>query len=152
MFEFRLRHGRMCPQVGSEPRFSQMEVVRGRGASCAKVWWGNAAVRVQRVLGSGVERILWPDPRWFLWASELLFIPAEVSERLLERFPPSSHSPAIAAQLLIEHCHVPGQCQHLLTLYIAVSSCTHLSLPQTFYMLLSTTNICLGFKPESFGK
>lgn len=79
MFEFRLKQKKKCPQVGSEPRISQMDIVRGRGASCAEVWWGNSAVRVPRVPGSGVETVLWPDPRWCLWASELLFIPVEVS-------------------------------------------------------------------------
>lgn len=46
---------------------------------CRGVCGGNHTVRVQRVLGSGVETILWPDPRWFLWTSEFLFIPAEVN-------------------------------------------------------------------------
>lgn len=108
----------------------------GQRSTCAEVWWGNGAVRVQRVLGSGVETVLWPDPRWFLWASELLFIPAEVSERLLETLPPSSHSPAIAAQLLIERCHVPGQCAASAhSLYCCIQPHPPLS---TF---LATTNI-----------
>lgn len=40
MFEFKLRHERKCPQVGSKPRFSQKDIVRGKGSLCAEVCVG----------------------------------------------------------------------------------------------------------------
>lgn len=158
MFEFRLRHERKCPQVGSEPRFSQMEIVRGRGTSCGEVWWGkwcsegskgsrvwggdNTVARSQ-IVSVGFRAPVYPLQRFKkgYWRG---FLPQAILQPLLLNYSLSAVMSPISVQ-------------HLLTLYIAVSRCTHLSLlffnlPQTFNMLLSTINICLGFKSERFGK
>lgn len=104
MIEFRFRHESKCPQVSSEPRFSQMGSNGQRSNMCRGVMmkWDNEGPKSPRTWSSGntvYVGLRTPVP-----------LRAGVLEKLQEPCPPSSHFPAISAQLPIECCPDPAYC------------------------------------------